>query len=43
MSSHAKRRSTKAGLPPGTLVHIGARKTAAAHITLLDYDAEWRT
>ncbi len=38
MSSHAKRRSTKAGLPPGTLVHIGARKTAAAHLTLLDYD-----
>ena len=39
MSSHAKRRSTKAGLPPGTLVHIGAKKTATAHITLLDYDA----
>lgn len=39
MSSHAKRRSTKAGLPPGTLVHIGAQKTTAAHITLLDYDA----
>ena len=39
MSSPAKKRSTKAGLPPGTLVHIGAKKSAAAHITLLDYDA----
>jgi magnesium transporter len=38
MSSHAKKRSTKAGLPPGTLVHIGTKKSAAAQITLLDYD-----
>jgi magnesium transporter len=38
MSSPAKKRSTKAGLPPGTLVHIGTRKSAAVHITLMDYD-----
>jgi magnesium transporter len=38
MASHSKKRSTKAGLPPGTLVHIGARKSTAARITLLDYD-----
>lgn len=38
MSSPAKKRSTKAGLPPGTLVHIGIRKSAAVHITLMDYD-----
>jgi magnesium transporter len=38
MSLHAKKRSTKAGLPPGTLVHIGTKKGAAAQITLLDYD-----
>jgi magnesium transporter len=39
MASHSKKRSTKAGLPPGTLVHIGAKKGAASRITLLDYDA----
>ncbi|PTR15639.1 magnesium transporter [Nitrosospira sp. Nsp2] len=39
MSSPAKKRSTKAGLPPGTLVHIGTQKSAAAHMTLVDYDA----
>jgi magnesium transporter len=38
MSSPAKKRSTKAGLPPGTLVHIGTKKSAAVHITLMDYD-----
>ncbi|MDE2366286.1 MAG: magnesium/cobalt transporter CorA [Betaproteobacteria bacterium] len=38
MASHSKKRSAKAGLPPGTLVHIGERKTAASHVTLMDYD-----
>jgi magnesium transporter len=35
-----KRMSKKAGLPPGTLVHIGKKKTEKAHITLIDYDEE---
>ncbi len=39
MASHSRKRSTKAGLPPGTLVHIGAKKGGASRITLLDYDA----
>lgn len=33
-----KKRSKKAGLPPGTLVHIGEKKLAKPKITLLDYD-----
>lgn len=38
MASHSKKRSAKAGLPPGTLVHIGEKKTAASHVILMDYD-----
>jgi magnesium transporter len=30
--------STKAGLPPGTLVHVGERKVEAARIIVIDYD-----
>lgn len=33
-----KLRSRKAGLPPGTLVHIGEKKAGKTTITLLDYD-----
>jgi magnesium transporter len=33
-----KRRSKKAGLPPGTLVHIGEKKLEAVRITVIDYD-----
>ncbi|MBI5018521.1 MAG: magnesium/cobalt transporter CorA [Deltaproteobacteria bacterium] len=31
-------RSRKLGLPPGTLVHLGEKKTATALVTLVDYD-----
>ncbi|HMM55326.1 MAG TPA: magnesium/cobalt transporter CorA [Candidatus Desulfobacillus sp.] len=34
-----KRRSQKLGLAPGTLVHVGERRTAQPEITLLEYDA----
>ncbi len=33
-----KKRSKKAGLPPGTLVHIGERKAETPKITIMDYD-----
>jgi len=33
-----KKRSEKAGLPPGTLVHIGERKAEKVKITIFDYD-----
>ncbi len=33
----AKKHSKKAGLPPGTLVHIGEKKTEKVRITLIDY------
>jgi magnesium transporter len=33
-----KKRSKKAGLPPGTLVHIGEKKIQESKITVLDYD-----
>ncbi len=32
------KRSTKAGLEPGTLVYIGEQKTESVKITLIDYD-----
>jgi len=35
-----KKRSQKAGLPPGTLVHIGERKVEKVRITIFDYDAD---
>jgi magnesium transporter len=33
-----KKRSEKAGLPPGTLVHIGEKKAETPKITIMDYD-----
>ncbi|MHB8841103.1 MAG: magnesium/cobalt transporter CorA [Candidatus Aquicultor sp.] len=33
-----KKRSAKAGLPPGSLVHIGDKKSGEVKITILDYD-----
>jgi magnesium transporter len=33
-----KKRSKKAGLPPGTLVHIGEQKAEEVSITVTDYD-----
>jgi magnesium transporter len=33
-----RRRSVKSGLPPGTLIHIGERKTEKPRITIIDYD-----
>jgi magnesium transporter len=38
MSRPMKRRSQKAGLPPGTLVHIGEKKAEELRITVIDYD-----
>ena len=42
MQHHAKRttrrRSQKAGLPPGTLVHIGRQRAEKTKITVIDYD-----
>ena len=35
-----KRHSRKAGLPPGTLVHIGDKKAEQIRITLIDYNEE---
>jgi magnesium transporter len=37
MTAGAKKRSTKAGLPPGTLIHIGEKLSDATKIRLLDY------
>jgi len=33
-----KRQSKTAGLPPGTLIHVGERKTEEVRITFMDYD-----
>jgi len=40
MGKVIKKRSLKAGLPPGTLVHIGERKAESVRITVIDYDEE---
>lgn len=38
MAKQIKKRSKKAGLPPGTLVHIGDKRAEEIKITLIDYD-----
>ncbi|MBI5694962.1 MAG: magnesium/cobalt transporter CorA [Nitrospirae bacterium] len=40
MARTIKRRSKKAGLPPGTLVHIGERKVEKASVTCMVFDSE---
>ena len=35
-----RKRSAKAGLPPGTVVHIGEPKTAGVAVTLFDFAAD---
>ena len=38
MAKLIKKRSRKAGLPPGTLVHIGEKRAEGSKITVIDYD-----
>jgi len=38
MAKLIKKRSRKAGLPPGTLVHIGEKRAGESKMTLIDYD-----
>ena len=38
MSRLFKKTSKTAGLPPGTLVHIGEKKTEKVRMTIMDYD-----
>ena len=40
MTDTAARRSEKAGLPPGTLVHVGEKRLEKTRITVIDYDQE---
>jgi magnesium transporter len=40
MAKRAKKRLKKAGLPPGTLVHVGEKKAEAVKISYLDYDEQ---
>ncbi|MCU0580289.1 MAG: hypothetical protein MUF69_12225, partial [Desulfobacterota bacterium] len=37
MTPTLKKRSGKAGLPPGALIHVGERRSERTRITLLDY------
>lgn len=39
MASAETRRSGKAGLSPGTLMHVGEKKVERTRITVIDYDA----
>ena len=38
MARIANRRSRKAGLPPGSLIHVGDKKAETTKITIIDYD-----
>lgn len=38
MAKTTRKRPTKVGLPPGTLVHVGERKVEAVRMTVIDYD-----
>lgn len=38
MPRFIKKRSRKSGLPPGSLVHIGEKKTDRTNISVMDYD-----
>ncbi|MDD8013844.1 MAG: magnesium/cobalt transporter CorA [Acidobacteriota bacterium] len=38
MVEKVKKRSAKAGLPPGSLVHVGAKMVAESRVRILDYD-----
>ncbi len=38
MAKYSKKRSKKAGLPPGALIHIGEKKTEEVKITIVEYD-----
>lgn len=38
MLKHVGKRSVKAGLPPGTLVHVGAERAEETRIRIMDYD-----
>lgn len=40
MRQFIKKRSHKSGLPPGTLVHVGAKKVEKTNITVIDYDVD---
>lgn len=40
MARHTVRKSSKAGAPPGTLVHIGSQRVDQVKITVFDYTAE---
>ena len=38
MVEKVKKRSAKAGLPPGVLVHVGTQKVSESRVRILDYD-----
>lgn len=40
MARFGNRRSRKAGLPPGSLIHVGERKAEKTKITIIDYDEQ---
>lgn len=39
-SRFVKRASEKSGLPPGTIVHVGDKRTETVKITVMDYDKD---
>ncbi len=40
MVEKVKKRSAKAGLPPGVLVHVGTQKVTESRVRILDYDEQ---
>lgn len=41
MRTDVAKRSRKAGLPPGTLLHVGERRTAQVKVSVIEYDKGW--
>ena len=39
-NTHTKDRSDKLNLPPGSIVHIGEKKTESVRLTVIDYDEQ---
>jgi magnesium transporter len=43
MRTDVAKRSKKAGLPPGTLLHVGERRAGQVKVSVIEYDKGWFT
>ena len=43
MKTDVAKRSKKAGMPPGTLLHVGERRAGQVKVSVIEYDKGWYT